>query len=769
MSNKIKKSALLLVASALAWTSAAHAEELPKNEEIVVSARYRTEQLQNTPIAITAVNKDLLDAKATTSVSDLTATSPSLIINHLPSAANVSAISIRGMSLADPEKSFDPTVGVVVDGVFIGTNTGQYLDFFDYESIEVLRGPQGTLFGRNTIGGVVNLRRTTPTGKFGANVQTSYGSYDTLTTRAVVNLPETNNISTKLFYYHSENGGWLTNGETGKKVGGYNNENFGASFLYHPSEDFDLLLTLEKQVQDSNPYTSNITKTGEVFCAFSPANQCNRNNTTDLYTVYSPKILGKEPFAQYEAPAATLEVNYDLGKIKLTSITGYREAKEWQQQNLDGTSVDLYTIKRYQYFRQISQELRASGNINDRIDYVVGGYFFDGKYDYIINTRLFGIAENNPTLCNLVGGPAVAGCGWLGGSPELANANRARGGTTSYAIFADVNTQLTDNLRLEVGGRYTHDRKWLNQYFFTTLGDSSKNFSNFSPRVSVDYKPTDNTMLYASWSRGYRSGGYSLRGLTPISATTHFNPETVDSYEVGVKSSLLNDKVFVSLSGFIADYKDMQQFTITPGGPTGNETILSNVGSSQIKGIEGEITVRPVTGLTLNGSVSLMNNKFKGFITNSPNPLLAPLLDTYDYSNIDMVYAPKFMGMVSANYTTETKLGKLEFNLSYRHINEYSLYVGQGSTSIIGTNNNGTVNYRVNEGDPRLRSPSVDLVDASISTTFPINGVETKLTLYGRNLTDERGPVSGAAPAGMWAFAFTREPRSYGVSLGVKF
>lgn len=749
MRSKLKKSALLLVAPALAWTTSAQAQETSKNEEIVVSARYRTEQLQNTPIAITAVNTDLLEAKGTTSVSDLTATSPSLIVNHLPSAANVAAISIRGMTLADPEKSFDPTVGVVVDGVFIGTSTGQYLDFFDYESVEVLRGPQGTLFGRNTIGGVVNLRRTKPTGTASEKFELSYGSYDTFTAKTVVNFSEVDHISTKLFYLHSQNGGWLTNGETGKRVGGYNNENFGASFLYRPSTDLDVLLTLEKQIQDTNPYTSSLTKTGDAFCGMMPAEQCNRNNTTDLYTVWSPIILDREPYTHYEAPAATLEVNYSLDNVKLTSITGYREAKEWQNQNLEGSSADLYTLKRYQYFRQVSQELRASGNLNDRIDYVAGLYFFDGKHDYIINTKLLG--------------------SWIGGSPTLANANRARGGTTSYAVFADVNANLTDNLRLEVGGRYTHDRKWLNQYFFTTLGDSSKNFSNFSPRVSVDYKPTDNTMLYASWSKGYRSGGYSLRGLTPISATTHFDPETVNSYEVGMKSSLFNDRVFLALSGFVADYKDMQQFTIVPGGPTGNETILSNVGSSQIKGVEAEATFRPATGLTITSSFSVMDNKFKGFVISSPNPTLAPLLDTYDYSNVDMAYAPKFMGAVTAHYTTNSPIGKLDVNASYRHINEYSLYINAGSVTATSTNNNGTVNYLVNEGDPRLRSSPLDLVDASVSTTFPINGVETKLTLYGRNLTDERGPVSGAAPAGMWAFAFTREPRSYGVSLGVKF
>ena len=740
---------VLISALALFYSAPVFAQESPKDDTIVVTARYREEDILSTPISITAVNTEALEAKSATTIADLTAISPSLIVNNQQSGISAASISIRGMAFADVEKSFDPSVGVVVDGVYVGTSTGQYLDFFDYAQVEVLRGPQGTLFGRNTIGGVINIRRTKPTGEFGGNASVSYGTFDTLTTRAVLNLPEYNNISTKLFYYHSENGGWVKNGETGKNVGGYNNENFGASFLYRPTDNFDALLTVEKQIQDGNPYTSVITKTGEAFCGLMPANECNRNNTTDIYTVWSPKILDKEPNYHYTSPSVSLEMNYDLGDVKLTSITGFRQSKEWQNQSFAGSSVDLYTIKRYQFYRQVSQELRASGNITDKIDYVVGGYFFDGKYDYIINTKFFGE--------------------WLGGSPDLVNANRARGGTTSYAVFADVNTHITDNLRLEVGGRYTHDKKWLNQYFFGTLGDSSKNFSNFSPRVSIDYKPTDNTMLYASWSKGYRSGGYSLRGLTPISASTHFNPETVNSYETGIKSSLFNDRVIVSLSGFISDYKNMQQSTITPGGPTGNETIIANVGSAKIKGIESEVTLRPTSKLTVSGSFSLMSNDFKGFITSSPNPSLAPLLDTYDYSNVDMIYAPKYMGSVNVNYTTESRIGKIEANVSYRYISEYNLFIAKDTVSVISTNSNGTVNYRVDQSDPRMVSKALNLVDASISTTFPVNGVETKLTLYGRNLTDERGPVHSAAPAGLWAFSFTREPRTYGVSLGVKF
>lgn len=738
------KNVITGVLSLLVLATPAVAEE-SSPKDIIVTARQREEDIQSSPIAVTLVDTNALENKASSNIGSLTGLAPSLIINQQGAASNAANMSIRGIGFADTEKSFEPTVGVVIDGVALGTSTGQYIDLFDVDNIQVLRGPQGTLFGRNTIGGVINVRRTRPTGEFGIKADVSYSSFDTLGTRAVVNLPKLGNFSTKLFYFHNQSDGWYRNGLTGARAGGSNNENFGASFLFEPSSNFNALLTVEKQVQDANSVNASLAKTGELNCNVMPARECNRNTTTDLYTVFPTKILGEDPVTRYRSPAVTLEMNYDLDNVKLTSITGYRKIDEYQAQDFDGSSLDLYVSLRNQHFRQVTQELRASGKITDNLDYVVGGYFYDGRYDFKQNTRFNGA--------------------WLGGSLSDATAQIAHGGTTSYAIFGDFDYNVTDRLRLNFGGRWNHDKRWLNNFFFTQLGDESKTFTKFTPKVGVDYKLNTDTLVYASWSRGYRAGGYSLRATTAFAAKVPFESETVDSYEVGVKSSLFDNRVRFALAGFYADYNNMQQPTTIAAGPTANASVVSNVGSANVKGIEGEVTVLPVNNLRIDGSFTVMSNDFDGFIANSPNTALTPLMDTVDYSNLNLIYTPKFMASVNAEY----KIGKVTANLGYRYLGRHDLRITPGVMVINSVNNDGTKNFVVTENDPRVRQAPQHLLDASISTNVLISGVETKLTVFGRNLLDERNATQVSPVIGRFSFGYAREPRVFGASLGIKF
>lgn len=735
----------LLASMLLATPSVAKEAKANSVEEIIVTARHREEALQDTPVAITVLNKTALENKGATNVGALTGLAPSLIINQQGAATNAANMSIRGIAFTDTEKSFEPTVGVVVDGVSLGTSTGQYIDLFDVDKIEVLRGPQGTMFGRNTIGGVINVSRTRPTGNLGVKADATYSSFNTVGTRVVLNLPEVSNISTKLFYFHDESDGWYRSGATGKRVGGHNNENYGASLLFTPNDNLSALLTVEQQEQVTNSVNSSLAKTGEANCALMPAIECNRNTSNDLYTVWYTNILGEPPVTRYRSPAVTLNLEYDFNGTKLTSISGYRKITEYQAQDFDGSSLDLYVSLRNQEFRQYTQELRLSGDLSDKLDYVVGGYFYDGRYEFSQNTKLNGA--------------------WLGGSLSLANAQVAHGGTTSYAVFGDVNYNLTNALRLNIGGRWTHDKRWLNNFFFTQLADETKNFSKFTPQVGIDYKLNDDTLVYASWSKGYRAGGYSLRATTALAAKVPFESETVDSYELGVKSSLFDNRLRFALAGFYSDYKNMQQPTTIIAGPTANASVVSNVGSARVIGLEGDFTAVVASNFKVNGSFAVMDNKFNGFIAGSPNPTRAPLLDTIDYSNLNMSYSPKFMASLNGEYTYKG----ITANVGYRYLGKHDLRITPGTKIVGSTNSNGTVNYIVVDNDPRVRQAPQHLVDASVSTKLPIMGIDTKLTVFGRNLLDERNATQVSPVPGRFSFGYAREPRTFGVSLGINF
>ena len=743
----------LIVTPALAQDAPQDTSDAAKSgggdgNDIIVSARRRDETLQTTPVAITAINAAAMENKASVNIGDLQGAAPNLLITQQNTGAQAANLSIRGLTYADIEKSQEPTVGVVIDGVFVGTNTGQLLDFFDIDQIEVLRGPQGTLFGRNTIGGVINITRSKPTMEFGGKFEASYGRWNSWATRAVVNVGNSESLGLKGWYFHNETDGFYRNGITGKRAGGSNNENFGASLLFRPTgSDFDAQLTVEKLHQTFDPVNSNIAKTGELFCLFEPANECNRDTASDLYTVFN-----SPGHSVYNAPAATLEMNYDAGGIKLTSITGWRHSKEFQTQDVDATSTDLYYIQRRQHYTQWSQELRASGKIGSTFDYVVGGYYFNSRYDLIQYTRLFGFNDTIPPM------------------QFDSNPQSVLGRTKSYAAFGDFNWAFADKFRLSFGGRYTHDRKELNNSYAKTgpIGAGKASFSKFTPKVGLDYRPNQDTMLYASWSRGYRSGGFSPRAGEPVAAGTPFQPETVDSYEIGAKLDLLDRKLQFNIAGFLSKYKDLQQSNTIPCTVCAiqNETITSNAGSATIKGIEIDSTLRPFAGFKLTATLAVLNSHFKDFVAgNVYNGAIVP----FDYSANNLIYAPKFSASLGAEYTQPTSFGSLSASVGLRHIGRYDQQISLGSLTPV-TSSSGTVTgVVVNGNDPRVRTATQNLIDAALTANFTLGSTDAYVTVFGRNLGDERTTSAAFTVAGLWSFASAIEPRTYGATIGVKF
>lgn len=720
-------------------------EDTGQLNEIIVTARRRNESIQTTPVAVTAIAPSQLEASVATKISDLQGLAPNVLITQQSTGAATANISIRGIAFADVEKSFDPAVGVNVDGVYIGTSTGQLLDFFDIASIEILRGPQGTLFGRNTIAGVINVRRTRPTGEFGGKLEASYGSYKSLGLRGVLNLPVVPEVlAVKLFEFHQQDGGFLKEAGTGRKIGATNSENFGASILLTPSPDFDALLTLEQQNQKFKTYNGSLSRTGDVFCDFGllTPDMCNRNNSEDIYTIFK----AQDNPGTYRARAATLEMNLDAGFTKFASVTSYRESRE--KQLADYSTAGNYLGDRRQKYYQFSQELRASGDLFEGFDYVAGLYYFESRYRLVQFTSIpaFGVIDS---------------------------LQDTTGKSRSQAAFVDFNWEFAPRLRLSGGGRYTHDTKRnINPLLVSaggTLGVRAKeSWSKFTPKVSLDYRPTDDLMVYGSWSRGYRSGGFNGRGQTLNSATTPYDPETVDAYEIGVKSEFLDRKVALNLAAFYTDYKDIQQSTTVPL-PVApfNETLVQNAAGAKIKGIEADIAIRPTPDLTIRGAAGYTDSKFKDYIVGQ---LVGADVRQFDLSDVDLIYAPKLTAAINAEYKVPIGENELRFNAGYRFVTRYDQQIAPDPATPIPAT--GTV--IVAQNDPRLRSDRQNLLDASVSFVFATNasGAKARVTAYARNLLDDRGSVTSfnvAAFPALWSFAAAREPRVFGAQLGFEF
>ncbi len=755
MKNRLIKSSLMLAMSATsslgfsAPVFAQDAADAAVTGEIIVTARRRQESLQDTPVALTAVNAAMLENKASVNIGDLTGAAPGLLITQQNSGAQAANLAIRGLTYADIEKSQTPTVGVVVDGITIGTNTGQLQDAFDVAQIEVLRGPQGTLFGSNTIGGVISIERSKPTMNTGVKAELSYGRWNTLAGKAIVNFGDGDTFGVKAWYSHNESDGYYFNTTSKTRTGGSKSDSYGASVLFKPTgSDFDAQLTVENLRQSFVPVNLSLTQPGEAFfgIATPPKN---------LY-----EVSGLPTRATYKAPAATLRMNLDAGDIKLTSITGWRNSKEFQTQ--DFGTASFYYVRRDQDYTQWSQELRASGKVGDRFDYVVGGYYFNSHYDFVQYTTIGG---GNALLTST--NPAATAPGF---QIEYA-------ATKSYAGFGDFNWAFADGFRFSFGGRWTHDKKVLNNGFQgNPFPPATANFSKFTPKAGIDYRPNDSTMLYASWTRGYRSGGFSPRAGDAVRATTPFQPETIDSYEIGAKFTLADNKVQLNFAGFVADYKDMQQnLTIPCTCATGNQTITGNVpGGALIKGLEFDATLRPAEGLRITASAALTDSHFRKFLVGGLNP--AGAIVPYDFSRNNLIYAPKFSGSIEGEYKVPTSFGSVAPSFGWRHISRYDQQISIANP-VSGNLTTGPI--IVNGNDPRVRTKTQDLLDASLTANFTLGGTDAYFRVYGRNLANIQTTTAAFTVAqsvsatsqvsGLWAFASSLEPRTFGATIGFKF
>ncbi len=746
--------AALVPAPALAQAGASTADPAATSaqpeglEEILVTARRRVESIQDTPVAVSAISPTQLQNAAAPDIRDLVGRTPNLVIDAVNAGPSAAAIAIRGISFEDIEKSFDPAVGVLIDGVVLGTNTGQLLDFFDFERIEVLRGPQGTLFGRNTTAGVINIQRSRPTGELGVRAQATFGKYDRLDGRLVVNLPAFGPFSAKFFVIHAESEGFYNNVTLNRRYGGRDYDNYGASLRFQMN-GFDATATYEKFDEASEVEQSAASRTGQdLICLRVPVAtpggtifvrptgipdiQCDRPLGDDLYTSFS-EVPG---LALNNGQAVTINATQEIGDLTLTSVTGWRDSTESVRQDFDSTSVRFFDTLRLQTYRQFSQELRLNGNLTDRVDFVLGGFYFNSNYTLDQNT-FFG-----PFLQAAAGLPAAGG-------------NRVNHTGKSAAIFGDVQFRLTDQLRVTVGGRYTWDTKRYTNDIFKTgnpalIASPEARFKQFTPKVSVDYKLTEDVLAYASYSRGYRAGGFNGRAQTLTSAQTPYNPEKVDSYELGLKTEFLDRRVILNLAGFYTKYNDKQEEIVRPAPPpAGQDTVVANAATATIKGLEADFRALLFEGFTVNGSLGLLDAKYDRFFT------LVNGVST-DISNRQLRRTPDVSASIGADWSIPAGPGELVLAGSYRYISSYQ-------TTIVGAPGNPTIN------DPRGLAGERNIVDASAAYVFDISGAKLRVAAFGRNLTDNRGLNSTLPVAGLFTFASGRPPRTYGFEVGVAF
>jgi iron complex outermembrane receptor protein len=577
-------------------------------EEVVVTARKQEESAQDVPISITALSEELTSSTIRT-LTDLTGYIPNATIAEFGQrGGGGAAIQIRGISATrNDDNSFDSPVAVMIDGIYLGSLAGQVLENFDLERIEVLRGPQGTLFGKNTVGGVVHAIRSRPTGEFGARVKVTLGEEGQEELRAVVNTSLIEDeLAAKFFATSIKDDGFMKNVTIGGNTGETDYQNYGLTLLWTPNDRFESTFTIERFDDQSqlSSYNTNYNAApgvlppptdpndsdfsgGLLTCVFSiigalqpgPAETCRNSRETP-----SVSVNDTENEAELVTDALTLNMRYDLNdNLTLVSTTGYRELEENYIYDFDGSPAPFITIERWNDYDQFSQELRLDGTY-ENVSFTAGVYYFNSEFEQDWSTGgafwgiLFGAAlapQANWELCQTgnAGGLVfgVACDPTLPSYPTegfLAQILYETQETTSYAAFAQMDWQFAEDWTLTLGLRATREEKDFvaAQAYLTAIArerfrdhiefaDLDNEWSETSPKVGITYQLNDDAIVYATYAEGFNSGGYfGVDQNIEAFIKSQYDPETSETYEIGYKAMLLDNRLRLNVAWFRNDF-----------------------------------------------------------------------------------------------------------------------------------------------------------------------------------------------------------------------
>ncbi len=723
-------------------TSNAQAQEASDGiEEVVVTARKREENIQETALSVSALSARDIENRVPTDIRDLAADSPNLIIDDLQQGpGSPTAIFIRGVGVSDVEKNFDPTTGVVLDGVFIGANSGAMLKTIDLESVEILRGPQGTLFGRNTVAGVINLTRTKPTGERGGKIKIGYGDYDTRVIDGILNIG-TPEAAFKITGTHREqNEGYLTNAVDGQDLGREEYTQITFNSLFQINDNLEVELTLTDEQQDQDAHTAlNLGGATTWWCAVY--GQCSPGlgipQSGDRYTVYNNEPKRRD--ASFESYTGILELRWELSDYyKLDYIFGRKTTDEEVDQDWDGTPLTLYHTDRRADYEQASHEIRLTSDLDGPLNYVVGLYKWDSEYTIPMESRIgfFDLFGAVPTEDPLIVVPVY---------------NYTHQETDSIAVFFEADYDINDQITLTIGGRYIDEEKSSNACQgggpYPDCGvmdtDADKSWTKFTPKVAVSYQANEDLHFYASYSQGYRSGGFNGRWGNEFSATRPYKPETVTSIEVGVKSTLLDNRLRVNVAIFDMEYEDKQLDVDIPDtlAALGRQTVTDNVAEASFKGIELELNALITQNFSIDLNVGYLDPSYDDFFADFNGSGAAA-----DFTYLEPLRAPDLTWTLGLTYEWEAGPGLAYVRASAHHIGEHH-------TSQLNS--------------PTTFNKEQTLVDLSMN--YEINN--TLIALFGKNLTEEDGFTVGydVFAGAAWSYAMARKPRIWGVSITQSF
>jgi iron complex outermembrane receptor protein len=716
-------------------------------EEVVVTAQKRETNLQKTPIAISVLGEDDLQARHVQSIEDLgDGAIPSLRVAPFFARNSALTLGMRGIgALGDANQpARDQAVGVYINGVYLGRAQGLGAALYDVERIEVLKGPQGTLFGRNTEGGAISIVTRAPTGRFGMNVAAGYGNYDSYRAEAHVDLPAFHDVAIKLDGLLSKRDGTVTNPTTSGQpdFDSYDKKGFQAEALWRASEAFTADYAYDYSYDGTTPYFVQLLAKGALPLAPAAPLQPDRADRANIgvpMQLSVGKTWGHRLNLQWNA----------ADWLTVKSVSAYRRLNQSQFDNAE-TALSVFTpngaFSRYSlaqvHQHQASEELQLIGSL-PQVEFAAGAFYYREA-----------VSDNAQTPNSLQWNATGAAYTFLPLDLSTVPYDRASHvRTTSYGAFGQaVWTPPIWNgvAHLTLGGRLTHDAKKgsldtvngkppsyvdPNKNIITGPVPLDESWNRFDPLVNLAVDVTPDVNVYGKWSTGYKAGGANSRSLT----YRPFDPEKVSMFEVGAKTEFWDHRARLNVAAYAGDLKDVQvDFNVIILNNNRGTLETTNAATGKTKGFEADFTVVPVDGLTLSGSYAYS----KVTLSKAFNPF------TNAQSTVYPLYSPKNAASAAADYERPLMGATLKAHLD-------GAYADHQYTSTT---------------DPTL-SDSSFIVNARLALSdIPLaDGARLEVAAWSRNLLDEKHVFLRNTNASLGVYGIYNEPRTYGVEGRIRF
>lgn len=618
---------------------------------IVVTAQRRDESAQDVPISLTAISSEGLEKANIDSIEDLPRVAPSLNVQRAPQAANT-RISIRGIGSAG-NAAIEPSVGAYVDGFYIPRPGPLLAGLNDLAGAEVLRGPQGTLFGRNAAIGALNFRTTLPKDYFEGSAGLDIGSFGKIRATGIINAPVSETISTRIAVLVDNSDGYGLNLENGEDLGSNKTVSVRGTAKIDLSPDVEWIIRGDYQRMTGDGVTP-VTLLSQTLTPTARANFMARlDGMTPLLDADYDRRLRQSPGNDLVSDqwGVSSELSWYLGGPTLRLLSSYRDWNSVQQdRDFTLTPADLVGRETGFVSQSVSQELQLASSDEGRLTYVAGLYYFHEQYEIDAD---YNLGQN---YCDLLIANSFPGLvqACVAGPQALAAQTRFDQNTDSLAAYGQATYDLTDNWDATLGLRYSHDWKegshlaerFNPSAFFIAQDAADLEFDDgkITYRLNTTYRPAPDVMLFATLSTGYKSGGFDSGAGTVLGVNRVFDPETVQNYELGAKTQWLDRRLTLNATLFRTDIDDFQLRSYD-----GTAFRVQNAGSIRQQGVEFEIQARPVTDLVMSLSGTRLYSEYTSF-ENAPN--LPALGGTQDLTGQRVPYSPKWQGSGDIDYRT---------------------------------------------------------------------------------------------------------------------